>query len=83
MLFGPKKNKELESCLVRTHSNMSNNYKDAAQEDFKEAEAVFDRLKSEKKLSDKQLAYYEGVLGDLRQQLVGYTHKDQNARWMG
>ena len=83
MLFGPKKNRELEACLARTHSNMSNNYKDAAQEDFKEAEAVFSRLLSEGKLSDKQVAYYGEIMGDLRQQLVGYTHKDQNARWMG
>ena len=83
MLFGPKKNRELEVCLARTHSNMSNNYKDAAQEGFKEAEAVFSRLQSEGKLSDKQVAYYKEIVENLRQQLVGYTHKDQNARWMG
>lgn len=82
-LFGVKKNRDLEACLARTHTNMANNYKDAAQEDFRQTEEVFGQLKVAGKLSEKQISYYDEVLGILRGQLKGYTHKDQNARWMG
>ena len=82
-LFGIRKNGDLESCLARTRMNMANNYKDAAQENFRETEVLFEKLKEDHKLSAKQTAYYDEAIGILRGQLKGYTHKDQNARWMG
>ena len=83
IFFGVKKNGELEILISKTRMNQSNNYKDAAQENFKALCARYDELLSVAKLNEKQKAHYTEIIEELRKELDKFTHKDQNARWMG
>ena len=83
LFFGVKKNGELEALISKTRMNQSNNYQDAAQENFKALCARYDELLSAGKLSEKQQAHYTEIMEELRIELDKFTHKDQNARWMG
>ncbi|MCR5389925.1 MAG: hypothetical protein K6E77_04170 [Lachnospiraceae bacterium] len=75
------KNSELENAVLKLKLNMSNNYKDAAQDDFRNLEAVFNRLIEQGKLNEKQKEYYSEVVEDYRGKMVGFTHKDQKPYW--
>ena len=81
--FIVKKNGELETLISKTRMNQSNNYKDAAQEYFKALCSRYDELLSVGKLNEKQQAHYTEIMDELRKELDKFTHKDQNARWMG
>ncbi len=81
--FGVKKNQVLESLIAKVRMNQSNNYKDAAQENFRDLQAAYEELLSSGKLNEKQQAHYSEIVGILRGELDKFTHKDQNARWMG
>ena len=78
--FG-RKHSELEQLLFKVESNISNNYKDAAQEAFIVFEQRCAELDAEGKLSEKQKAYYMEIIGGLRVRLKGFTHKDQKPYW--
>lgn len=80
-LFGSKKHVELERIISRLESNKQNNYKDAAQQDFKELAERFSGLLEAGKLSEKQKSYYESVLSSYGVTMKGYTHKDQKPFW--
>ncbi len=79
--FGNKKSPALEDIIDKLESNMANNYKDAAQADFKELERVYEELVSLGKLSEKQKNQYESVIEDYREKLKKYSHKDQKPYW--
>lgn len=72
---------ELDGIIYRIESNMANNYKDAAQEAFKEFEVKFTEMVEDDTLSDKQRIKYEMKLSGYRTKLQGFTHKDQKATW--
>ena len=74
-----KKNKELEELLLRLHANASNNYKDAAQENYKQFLSKFQEYKDKGLLKKRQAAYYEEVSRELEPQMKKYTHFDQKA----
>lgn len=76
-----KKHVHLELIISRMQSNKENNYKDAAQQDFKELVDCFERLSVAGSLSAKQIKYYEGQIEVFREELKGYTHKDQKPFW--
>lgn len=76
-----KKNDALEAALNRVRVNMANNYKDAAQADFKAFTALFAELKENGKLSERQLSVYEPIKEDLTEKLNKYTHADQKTAW--
>ena len=80
-LFGSKKHMELERIIARLESNKQDNYKDAAQQDFKELSERYSGLLEEGKLSGKQKEYYESVLSLYGTTMKGYTHKDQKPFW--
>ena len=82
-LFKSKEEKDLDALLVKVDNNMSNNYKDAAQADYKNFLKRFAEYEEAGKLSDKVLAYYKPIIEDYATRLSKFTHKDQNARWMG
>ena len=48
------KNKQLEAAIARLQMNMSNNYKDAAQADYKELMDLYTMLEDKGVLSDRQ-----------------------------
>jgi hypothetical protein len=78
--FGTK-HSELEQLLFKVESNIANNYKDAAQEAFVIFEQHCAELDAAGKLSAKQKAHYQEIIGDLRVRLKGFTHKDQKPYW--
>lgn len=80
-IFGSKKNKELENILDSLHANMSNNYKDNAQNNLKELIQKYDELIAARKLNDKQQKHYSEIIEDLKEQMKGYSHKDQKPYW--
>ena len=81
-LFGKiGKNDILEERIRRLQSNCENNYKDAAQENLRELETEFAKLKESGRLSDKQIARYEQTIETYREQMKKFTHKDQTPYW--
>lgn len=74
-MFGfSKTNKELEAVLLRLHANASNNYKDAAQANYREFLQKFEELKSSGKLKSRQIAYYEECVRKLEPEMKNYMH---------
>lgn len=76
------KNSRLEDILLRLNMNMENNYKDAAQSNLKEFEALYLELKDSGKLNEKQKLRYEGLRNEYREKMKNYTHKDQKPTWV-
>ncbi len=75
------KNKELEAIIAKLQSNCENNYKDAAQENLKQFEALYANLCEENKLPEKQVRYYETILSGYKERMQKFTHKDQTPYW--
>lgn len=70
----PKYHKELERCLNDVENNAANNYKDAAQLDFKKFTAKFEELKADGKLSEKQILYYDEKQAEYEKKLKNFHH---------
>lgn len=79
--FKTKEEEELDALLVKVDNNMSNNYKDAAQGNYKDFLKRYAELDSQGKLSAKVKAYYEPVIADYAARLSKFTHKDQPTKW--
>lgn len=83
-MFGlTKKNKELEAILLKLNANASNNYKDAAQDNYRELQQKFAELKAVGKLKARQMAYYEECMRELEPKMKHYTHHEQKADFHG
>ena len=80
-LFKSQAERELDAIILKLQSNISNNYKDAAQENFKEYEEKFAKLQSSGGLKPKREAYYQQMLDSYRSRLKEFTHKDQKPYW--
>ncbi|MDD6810735.1 MAG: hypothetical protein PUD93_02535 [Lachnospiraceae bacterium] len=80
-LKGSKKNKELEAIIARIDSNVSNNYKDAAQDALREFEDKLQEFVAAGTLNDKQQTEYESRLASYRDNMKEFTHKDQKPYW--
>lgn len=76
------KNKQLEAAIAKLQMNMSNNYKDAAQADYKDLIELYRKLSEAGVLSDKQNAHYKRVIEDYSVKMQNYTHKDQKPYWV-
>ncbi|MBQ7971920.1 MAG: hypothetical protein IJ291_00495 [Lachnospiraceae bacterium] len=74
-------NKELEEALRKLQMNCENNYKDAAQANFREFCGLLQELKDKGKLSAKQLEYYDHKLEEYKEKMKKFTHKDQTPYW--
>ena len=74
-------NRELEMLLTTLKLDESNNYKDAAQADFRKFCERFEELKNSGRLNEKQKANYSGIEEYYSKKLVGFTHKDQKPYW--
>lgn len=72
----------LEKIAQELEMNMSNNYKDAAQENFREFEQTLDAMETAGEISGAQASAYRQKLSAYRQKLKNYTHKDQKVTWM-
>lgn len=76
-----KYERELDEIIARLDMNMSNNYKDNAQADFREFEEAFKHFADEGAIKGRAVSYYEGQLAKYKSKLEGYTHKDQKTGW--
>ena len=75
------KNKTLEAAIAKLQMNMSNNYKDAAQEDYRALMKLYEEFLEKGGLSDKQKGYYKEVIEEYSVKMKDYTHKDQKPYW--
>ena len=80
-LFRNKYEKELDSIINRLEMNMSNNYKDNAQSNLRELEEALERLQVQGVLKGSTLQRYETILGNYKEKMKGYSHKDQKPYW--
>lgn len=72
---------QLEKIAQELEMNMSNNYKDAAQENFREFEKALNELEASGEISESQASSYKQRLSAYKQKLKNYTHKDQKVTW--
>lgn len=75
------KNKELEALASEIDSNLSNNYKDAAQESFTQFEQKLHSLTAQGKLKETVRKEYEAKRKAYQKTLKGFSHKDQKPYW--
>ena len=80
-IFKSKTEKELDNIIQRLEMNMSNNYKDNAQDNLKEFEALMKESEDSGKLKGKSITIYEEILNSYREKMKGYSHKDQKPYW--
>jgi len=80
-IFKSKYEKQLDEIILRMEMNMSNNYKDNAQDNLRELEETLSRMKSEGLIKDKAVKKYEAVLAEYQSMMKGYSHKDQKPYW--
>ena len=80
-LFKSRAEKELDDIIQRLEMNMSNNYKDNAQENLKEFEIKLNELRYSEKIKDKAFSKYESILDSYKEKMKGYSHKDQKPYW--
>ena len=80
-LFKSKAEKELDAIIQRLNMNMSNNYKDNAQDNLKELEAAINSLLHSERMKPAILAEYTDILNDYKEKMKGYSHKDQKPYW--
>ena len=80
-LFKSKSEKELDGIIQRLEMNMSNNYKDNAQDNLKELEAAINVMKADGSLKSAIMEKYETILGEYQSKMKGYSHKDQKPYW--
>lgn len=80
-LFQKKTHVALEELINKTRSSMQNNYKDMAQDYFKDFCKKYNELLETNILNDKQKEYYERERDVLSEELKGFTHKDQKPYW--
>ncbi|MBQ9119920.1 MAG: hypothetical protein IJY09_07720 [Lachnospiraceae bacterium] len=73
--------KQLDTLLQNIQLNLSNNYKDAAQEDLRELERRLQASVEAGELSAAQQEFYESRLSALKVRLKNFTHKDQKTTW--
>ena len=77
-----KINKQFDEIIQRIEMNVSNNYKDAAQLNLKELEAMFAEYETAGRLDEKQIVRYSGVIDSLKGRMKNFTHKDQKPTWV-
>lgn len=80
-LFKSKEEKQLDAIIQRMAMNMSNNYKDNAQDNLRDLEELFGQMKADGMLKEKSLKQYETPISEYQSKLKGYSHKDQKPYW--
>lgn len=80
-LFKSKHEVKLDNIIQRLEMNMSNNYKDNAQDNLKELIAAYESLKNDNLLKEKSLKKYGMIISEYQSKMEGYSHKDQKPYW--
>ena len=76
-LFKSKEEKLLDSIILRLQMNMSNNYKDNAQDNLKELEEALEAMRSSGNVKAAVLEKYESIVGMYKEKMKELRHKDQ------
>lgn len=77
-----KINRQFDEIIQRIEMNVSNNYKDAAQLNLKDLEAMFAEYEATGKLDEKQIARYSAIIDSFKGRMKNFTHKDQKPTWV-
>ncbi len=80
-LFRSREEKDLDAIIQRLKMNMSNNYKDNAQSNLKELEAAIEDFRSNGTMKEATLRRYDTIVGEYKEKMKGYSHKDQKPYW--
>ena len=80
-LFKSAAEKDLDRIIQSLERNMSNNYKDNAQDNLKELGIKLNELHDSGNIKDKVFLKYEGILNEYKEKMKGYSHKDQKPYW--
>ncbi len=80
-LFKSREEKEMDGIIQRLEMNMSNNYKDNAQDNLKELETTLNALRTSGRIKPAVIKEYEQILDGYKEKMKGYTHKDQKPYW--
>lgn len=80
-LFKSKAEKELDGIIQRLEMNMSNNYKDNAQDNLRELEVKVETLRESGKCRKSVLERYSKILSEYKVRMDGFSHKDQKPYW--
>ena len=75
-MFGKKKIQALDMLFESLEMNSSNNYKDAAKENYQDICRVFDEAKSSGKYSEKTLDSYEIKIEEWKPKMENYHHQN-------
>ena len=71
----------MDMIMTRIDMNMSNNYKDAAQMNYKELVEAYEAADKAGTLKPKEKPVYASKIEEYGIKLKGYTHKDQQPYW--
>ena len=74
-------NREMDALVAGITSNMSNNYKDAAQDYLKRFEKRYLELEASGALDQRQTEHYGDLLSDFKERMKQFSHKDQKPYW--
>ena len=80
-LFKSKAASAMDMIMTRIDMNMSNNYKDAAQMNYKEPVEAYEAADKAGTLKPKEKPVYLSKIEEYGIKLKGYTHKDQQPYW--
>lgn len=80
-LFRKRRDAETDNLIASLQMNMANNYKDAAQEDFKKLQAVYEKKTEDGVYAPKLQAEYDSLMAEFSAKLQFYTHADQKPYW--
>ncbi len=79
--FRSKAENELDLLLDKVHTNMANNYKDAAQSAYRDLIRRYGELCESGELKPSKRAFYESAIDSYKEKLQSFTHKDQKPYW--
>ena len=75
--FGKKECKPLEAVLFSLQMNMSNNYKDATIADLNKLEVLYETLRKNGEMNEKQMVHYAEVIDEWKEKTKGFAYKNQ------
>ena len=81
LFFKSKEIKELDSIITRLEANMSNNYKDNAQDNLRQLIGAYEQLCAAGRISEKNKTIYGQKIEEYENRMSGFTHKDQKPYW--
>ena len=80
-LFRKRRDPETDNLIASVQMNMANNYKDAAQADFRKLSALYEEKTRSGAYPSKLQSEYDALMADLSEKLQFYSHGDQKPYW--